>query len=128
MKKEVGERVLQVRIAAKLNQREFAARLSTGSGRISGIESGANMPSGDFLLRLHNEFGVDLNWLLTGKVDESAVAMTAPPPLPRDEADLLALYRASSEAGRRAIRATSLAVEKSLPAVDTPAGRGKKSA
>ncbi|WP_288843230.1 helix-turn-helix domain-containing protein [uncultured Deefgea sp.] len=66
MSVDIGNRVRSIRNALKLNQRDFAARLSTSSGRISEIESGKSMPSGDFLLRLHQEFNSDLNWLMTG--------------------------------------------------------------
>ena len=63
---EVGARVQQVRRNANLSQRDFATRLDISSGGISQIESGKTMPGGDFLLRIHQEFGVDVTWLLTG--------------------------------------------------------------
>ncbi|ELW9028217.1 helix-turn-helix transcriptional regulator [Citrobacter freundii] len=63
---EVGERVTSIRKKAGMNQRDFAARLGISNGGISQIESGKAMPGGDFLLRIHQEFGVDLTWLLTG--------------------------------------------------------------
>ncbi|MBP6727772.1 MAG: helix-turn-helix transcriptional regulator [Thauera sp.] len=121
----VGDRIKAVRAAHGLNQREFASRTSTSSGRISELEQGNSMPGCEFLTRLHTEFGVDLNWLLTGKASEGAVALTAPAPLPRDEADLLTLYRDSTAQGKAAIKATSLAVEKS-PAAITPATARKR--
>ncbi|HED9670904.1 TPA: helix-turn-helix transcriptional regulator [Klebsiella pneumoniae] len=62
----IGERVASVRKQAGLNQRDFAARLGISNGGISQIENGKAMPGGDFLLRMHQEFGVDITWLLTG--------------------------------------------------------------
>lgn len=66
MSKEIGERVVSVRKKAGLSQREFAARLGISNGGISQIENGKAMPGGDFLLKMHQELGVDINWLLTG--------------------------------------------------------------
>lgn len=63
---EIGNRVRQIRANSGLNQREFASRLGISSGGISQIESGKAMPGGDFLLRIHQEFNVDITWLLTG--------------------------------------------------------------
>ncbi|HDY5341423.1 TPA: helix-turn-helix transcriptional regulator [Klebsiella pneumoniae] len=66
MSKTIGERVISVRKVAGLNQRDFAARLGVSNGGISQIESDKAMPGGDFLLRINQEFGVDITWLLTG--------------------------------------------------------------
>lgn len=63
---DVGERVILIRKKAGMTQRDFAARLGISNGGISQIEKGKTMPGGDFLLRIHQEFGVDLTWLLTG--------------------------------------------------------------
>lgn len=63
---EVGNRVRQIRARMGLNQRDFASRLGISSGGISQIESGKTMPGGDFLLRIYQEFDVDITWLLSG--------------------------------------------------------------
>ena len=105
MSKEVGARVLQVRQDANLNQREFATRIGISSGGISQIESGKAMPGGDFLLKIHQEFGVDVTWLLTGL--SMGGAAPAAPALARDEEILLDNYRNSPPDARAAIKATS---------------------
>ncbi|EIV5800344.1 TPA: XRE family transcriptional regulator [Klebsiella pneumoniae] len=69
----VGERVISIRKQAGLNQRDFAARLGISNGGISQIENGKAMPGGDFLLRIHQEFGVDITWLLTGVSNHHSV-------------------------------------------------------
>lgn len=101
-----------MRAAAKLNQREFAAKLSTSSGYISGVESGKTMPGGEFLLRIHQEFGVDVTWLLVG-----ASATTLPPApdmeLQPREAALLDNYRNSPDVGKDALERTASALAKS---------------
>jgi len=113
MSKEIGERVLWVRTQNGLSQRDFAARLGISSGGISQIESGKTMPGGEFLLRIHEEFGVDVTWLLTGqyggKKPPPAPPKYTPPP---DEEDLLNAYRTSTAEVKAVIRAASLAAAK----------------
>jgi transcriptional regulator with XRE-family HTH domain len=102
---DVGVRVQDIRKSVALNLRDFAARLSTSAGRISEIESGKTMPGGDFLLRLHAEFAVDLNWLLTGSVADGSFA--APPALTPEETALIDNFRHSPPAARQALKTTS---------------------
>ena len=122
--KNIGERIFSIRAKLKLNQREFAKKLETSSGYISGIESGKNMAGGEFLLRLNREFGVDLNWLLTGigepfvnttpaapvKLAPAAAVLREPQgayhveaPLNERERQLLEDFRSANEQGRNAI-------------------------
>lgn len=72
---DIGKRIKQVREDAGLNQRDFAARMGSSSGRVSEIESGKNVPGGDLLLRLNQEFGTDLTWVLTGKQDGTVIPL-----------------------------------------------------
>lgn len=122
--KNIGERIFSIRAKLKLNQREFAKKLETSSGYISGIESGKNMAGGEFLLRLNREFGVDLNWLLTGigepfvstmppapvKLAPAAAVLREPQgayhveaPLNERERQLLEDFRSANEQGQNAI-------------------------
>ncbi len=64
---DLGTRIRQVRERLGLNQQEFAERLRTGQAVISRYERNERIPGADFLLRLHITFGVNMNWLLTGK-------------------------------------------------------------
>lgn len=103
---EIGGRVLAVRNGAGLDQRAFAARIGSSSGRVSEIENGKSLPGAALLARLHAEFDVDLNWLITGQ----RTANTAPAPaLSRREAALLDNYRHSPEDAKTAIDKTSAA-------------------
>jgi len=108
MSKEVGDRVFQVRTESGLSQRDFATQLGISSGGISQIESGKTMPGGDFLLRIHETFGVDLTWLLTGQRSHSAPPPAVPPPT-AEEARLLSDFRLCDAQGRAVIRAASRA-------------------
>lgn len=77
---EVGLRVQRIRNDAKLNQRDFGARLGTSSGRISEIESGKSVPGGEFLIRLHQEFNADVTYILTGETQRERAAQLAATP------------------------------------------------
>lgn len=107
MSKEVGARVQQIRADVKLNQRDFAARLGISSGGISQVESGKAMPGGDFLLKIHQEFGVDVTWLLTGVSATGSVPSTQP--LTPRQAALLDNYEHTNEQGKKIIEAAAFA-------------------
>lgn len=98
---EIGNRVRQVRVNAGLNQRDFASRLGISSGGISQIESGKAMPGGDFLLRIHQEFSVDITWLLSG-VSMSGPVL-APPEYPKEKQALLDAFDGMSDENKRAL-------------------------
>lgn len=108
MSKDIGLRVKSVR--GGMAQRDFAARLGISNGGISQIESGKAMPGGDFLLRIHQEFGVDVTWLLTGATGGVVPSSST---LTRAEAALLDNYRHSPADGQEAITRTAFALAKS---------------
>lgn len=111
---EIGNRIKQIRNSAGLNQRDFAEILETSSGYISGIESGKNMAGGDFLLRLHNKFNVNLHFLLTG-IDlnlEQNSSGSEKNQLNEEESELIGLFRQSSELGKLVILSSARGAEK----------------
>jgi transcriptional regulator with XRE-family HTH domain len=61
---EFEARIRKVR--GSLTQRECARRLDIHVSTWQQYEDG-NIPKGDILQRIHKEFHVDLNWLLTGQ-------------------------------------------------------------
>ena len=65
-KVNIGERIRMVREHAGLSQMEFARRLGTNPTIISRWETGKSRPRRSALLRIAQEFGVSLDWLLTG--------------------------------------------------------------
>lgn len=110
---EIGNRVRQIRANTGLNQREFASRLGISSGGISQIESGKAMPGGDFLLRIHQEFSVDITWLLTGmSVTEPKVNPTE---LPKEKQALLDAFDGMSEENKRALLQIGKSLSQSKP-------------
>jgi transcriptional regulator with XRE-family HTH domain len=52
-------------IRGKLSQKEFGKKISVSQSAVQLYEKGS-IPKGDVLLSIHKEFGVDINWLLTG--------------------------------------------------------------
>ncbi|MBG6244770.1 DNA-binding protein [Candidatus Symbiopectobacterium sp. 'North America'] len=101
---EIGLRVKQVRAGSGLNQRDFAAKQGISNGGISQIESGKTVPGGDFLLRIHQEFSVDLTWLLSG-LSNSEFS-----PLSRCQSALLNNYDHLSESDKAALERTAFAL------------------
>jgi len=112
----IGERIKQLRESAGLNQRDFATRLGTASGRISQIEQNKNVPGGDFLLRLHQEFGVDLTWVLTGASTGGTVPAEQVNPR---QAALLDNFEHLSENDKKALERTAFALAQSAGSMKT---------
>lgn len=104
----VGVRVKKVREDAGLNQRDFAARLNVSNGAVSQVESGKTMPGGEFLLRMYQEFGTDITWLLVGVVTGNIPVQELRP----DEEALLDNYRNTPKEQQKIIKETSAAFAK----------------
>lgn len=82
---EIGKRLLSIRGA--LDQRAFARHVSVSQQAISNYERGNLPASWSFLRKVHEDFGINVNWLLTGRgarvTDEAMAAGLADnrPPL-----------------------------------------------
>ena len=50
-----------------LSQKNFGSRLGTSQSAVQSWESGRSLPGADFLNKIHSEFDIDINWLLTGE-------------------------------------------------------------
>lgn len=97
---EVGKRIRLLR--GQLTQAEFAARLGVDRKSVVGWEAGKRLPDGASLLRLMQEFGADVNFLLTGSMQ----APESETLTPRERA-LLDNYRHSPPEGQRVIEGTA---------------------
>ena len=96
---ETGSRIAALRGAMK--QSEFAERLGVHRNSVVGWEAGKRLPDGESLVRMSEEFGADVSYILTGKTGGVA------PQLPPDEDQLLAHYRQANSDGRERIRQIS---------------------
>jgi len=72
----IGDRIKGVR--GDLSREEFALKIGTDKSTVQRYEKEYNIPKGDILLRIHEEFGTDINWLLTGE-GESPVGVDDQP-------------------------------------------------
>ena len=65
--KTIGERVLSIRIIFNLTQYELAEYLGISQYNISRIENNKALMNSDHLIKLHNIFNINIEWLLLGK-------------------------------------------------------------
>jgi transcriptional regulator with XRE-family HTH domain len=61
----IGQRIKQVR--GDLSKTEFSKRIGISQASLSNYETKNKTPKGDVIQRICKEFGVDLQWLLTGQ-------------------------------------------------------------
>ena len=76
----LGERIKTIR--GRLTQKEFGGKLGVSLAAIQNYESTDSIPKGDVLQRINGEFGVDINWLLTGEGDPYLPKITTRPTVP----------------------------------------------
>lgn len=60
---ELGDRLRELRLAARLSQRQLAAQLGVSFPHISKIEAGTERPGDELLVRLAAELGADADEL-----------------------------------------------------------------
>ena len=65
----LGPRIASLRLTYGLSQAELAKRLHISSSAIGMYEQGRREPSVDTLIALSREFGVSLDYLLSGRPD-----------------------------------------------------------
>lgn len=90
-----------------MTQSEFAGRLGVNRNTVSRWEAGERLPDGSSLLRMREEFGADISYILTGQSGGAA------PALRPDEAALLDNYRNSPADGRERLRQISITAAQS---------------
>ncbi len=61
----IGDRVRYIR--SSLEQPEFAKEIGVTRNTVSGYENNNIIPSGKALLQMHEKFGININWLLSGE-------------------------------------------------------------
>jgi len=58
-----------IRVRGSLTQKEFASRIGTNQSTVQKWEKGETLPGSRFLEAIYREFGVSVDWLLTGQGD-----------------------------------------------------------
>lgn len=64
---EFGERLKQFRLSHGLTRQTFAQSLEVGMTSLHHYENGERLPDVAFLVKLHDLYNVDMNWLLLGQ-------------------------------------------------------------
>lgn len=65
-KKPIGQRLRFMRLQMGVSQRQFAHALGTAPNHICQIERGRCVPGAKLLRGMREQFGIDINWLLSG--------------------------------------------------------------
>lgn len=69
---EIKDRIKKVRGETK--QKEFAESLGISLSAVQSWEYQGNIPGGDALTKIHEIYGININWLLTGEGGEKAIS------------------------------------------------------
>ena len=93
--KVVGERLKEERIRLGLTQAEFGDLAGVKNVTQSRYESGLNSPNTDYFECIA-KYGVDINYILTGKRIAGLILQDEIDVLNKDEREILAYYRNSS--------------------------------
>ncbi len=64
-----GIRLKEVRKILKITQKQLAERLELSQSLIGGIENGDNNLTSEHVIKLHDVFNINPNWLLVGRGD-----------------------------------------------------------
>ncbi|NDL67695.1 helix-turn-helix domain-containing protein [Anaerotalea alkaliphila] len=63
----IGERLKDWRTSNSFSMAEISKNTGISTGNIAMLENGRSLPSSKALLALHNEYGLSIDWILTGK-------------------------------------------------------------
>jgi transcriptional regulator with XRE-family HTH domain len=66
-RKEVGQRFKEFRENLKITQREMGRRLNMIQSSITAVETGKSLPTIPVIMFLHENHGLSITWLLSGK-------------------------------------------------------------
>lgn len=69
MKYKVGERIRSIRETLNLMQKDFAQKLGISPPTLSDLETGKSKPSFDVLVKLSEQFKINLYYVVFGKGD-----------------------------------------------------------
>jgi len=69
-KQALAERIKEIQKHFKINSRKFASEIGMDTSQLSKIEGGSLGLSTKYALSINEKFGVNVNWILTGKGDK----------------------------------------------------------
>ncbi|WP_171909201.1 helix-turn-helix transcriptional regulator [Paenibacillus sp. GP183] len=83
----IGVRIKYIRKLHKLNQINFSESIGISQGNLSEIESGKILPSLETVIKLGQQYNLDLNWLINNTAKNVSTQLL------EDEDKLIYLYR-----------------------------------
>jgi transcriptional regulator with XRE-family HTH domain len=111
-KLEVGERLADIRKKHDKTQVEVAKLFGTKQQLVSAYESGKNQAPSEYLFWVAGEFGVTIDYILTGQTPEEYAERAAEAErryglgkISMDEIELIRLYRDAPIDGKAAVKA-----------------------
>lgn len=66
---DIGNRIKNIRKVVSLSQKEFARKLGVSASTLSELESGKYKPGIELLIKLKNEFNINLHHVIFGEGD-----------------------------------------------------------
>ncbi|MCP5107160.1 MAG: helix-turn-helix domain-containing protein [bacterium] len=105
---ETGKRLRSFRRSLDITLSELARKAGLSIGIISEMETGKNKPSPQLMYTMHQVYGLNLHWLLTGAGDRIVSGKKDEPPrnevgMPTDDIDMLYWYMDRSPFVRHSI-------------------------
>lgn len=89
-KQTIGDRLREVRLDARLTQREMSKEVGLSPGAIGALENDLYTPNYDVLRIIHNKFGVPYEFLIDGiKTDQTPSKLISENKELRQEVDRL---------------------------------------
>ena len=98
----LGQRLKSVRLHLGISQRQFAIALETAPNHIYQIERDHCIPGAKLLRGMREQFGIDINWLLSGKADYVATTL-----LEREVVELIRQYQRAAPSTRAMLLQTA---------------------
>lgn len=130
-RKAIGSRLRKIR--GPLTQQEFSDKLQISRGYVSDVERGRSYPSVPFLVSLAVNFGISLNWLLTGEEGSQqcdALILRGTDSAPNELTDVLhKLVSAYSQADpdtKSWLKVELLRITQELARLSSPDGTGNR--
>lgn len=97
---EIGDRIKKLRLSLGLKQVQFSQQVRVSQGYLAEVEKGKKIPSSRVLLAISTVFGVDEEWIRTGRGRKQKAEDML---LSKDERDVVNLYRRLKPAAQGAL-------------------------
>lgn len=97
---EIGDRIKKLRLSLGLKQVQFSQQVRVSQGYLAEVEKGKKIPSSRVLLAISTVFGVDEEWIRSGRGRKQKAEDML---LSKEEREVVNLYRRLKPAEQNAI-------------------------